>query len=136
MCLRNSEVLVPLRVLLAVGLDSSLLESQRSVWQTAGYHITSADSIREGIAQFHEGDFDLVLLSHSIPSESRERLAYLIRASGSRIPVICVSESSSGSDSLADATIRSGPENLLQGIEDLLSKQEGRLAARQPNKNV
>jgi DNA-binding response OmpR family regulator len=127
---------VPLRVLLAVGLDSALLESQRSVWQTAGYHVTSADSIREGIAQFHEGDFDLVLLSHSIPSESRERLAYLIRASGSRIPVICVSESSSGSDSLADATIRSGPENLLQGIEDLLSKQEGRLAARQPNKNV
>ena len=127
---------MPLRVLLAVGLDSALLESQRSVWQTAGYHVKSADSIREGIAQFHEGDFDLVLLSHSIPSESRERLAYLIRASGSRIPVICVSESSSGSDSLADATIRSGPENLLQGIEDLLSKQEGRLAARQPNKNV
>jgi DNA-binding response OmpR family regulator len=127
---------VPLKVLLAVGLDSSLLQSQRSVWQTAGYHVTSVDSIREGIAQFHEGDFDLVLLSHSIPAESRERLAYLIRASGSRIPVICVSDSSSGSDSFADATIRSGPENLLQGIEDLLSKQEGRLAARQPNKNA
>ena len=127
---------MPLKVLLAVGLDSSLLQSQRSVWQTAGYHVTSVDSIREGIAQFHEGDFDLVLLSHSIPAESRERLAYLIRASGSRIPVICVSDSSSGSDSFADATIRSGPENLLQGIEDLLSKQEGRLAARQPNKNA
>jgi DNA-binding NtrC family response regulator len=130
------EALVPIKVLLAVGLDSSLLQSQRSAWQTAGYHVTSADSIREGIAQFHEGDFDLVLLNHSIPAESRERLAYLIRASGSRIPVICVSDSSSGSDSFADATIRSGPENLLQGIEDLLSKQEGRLAARQPNKNA
>jgi CheY-like chemotaxis protein len=136
MCLQNPEVLVPLKVLLAVGLDSSLLESQRSVWQTAGYLVTSADSIREGIARFHEGDFDLVLLSHSLPAESRERLAYLIRASGSRIPVICVSDSSRCSDSFADATIHSGPENLLQGIEDLLSKRAGRLATRQPNENA
>ncbi len=116
---------MPLRVLLAVGLDSSLLQSRRSVWQSAGYYVTSAGSIREGIAQFHEGDFDLVLLSHSIPAESRERLAFLIRASGSRIPVVCVSDSSGGCDSFADATIRDGPDNLLEGIEDLLAKRMG-----------
>ena len=72
MRLPNPEVLMPLTVLLAVGLDSSLLESQRSVWQSAGYHVTSADSIREGIAQFHKGDFDLVLLSHSIPPKAEK----------------------------------------------------------------
>ena len=114
---------MPLTVLLAVGLDSSLLESQRSVWQSAGYHVTSADSIREGIAQFHKGDFDLVLLSHSIPAESRERLTFLIRASGSRIPVICVSDSSSSCDSFADATVQGGQDNLLRGIENLLAKR-------------
>ncbi len=121
---------MPLTVLLAVGLDSSLLKSQRSVWQSAGYYVTSADSIREGIAQFHEGDFDLILLSHSIPAENRERLTFLIRASGSRIPVICVSDSSSNCDSFADATIRGGPDNLLQGIEDLLAKRGDMLTAR------
>jgi len=130
MCLPNPEVLMPLTVLLAVGLDSSLLKSQRSVWQSAGYYVTSADSIREGIAQFHEGDFDLILLSHSIPAENRERLTFLIRASGSRIPVICVSDSSSNCDSFADATIRGGPDNLLQGIEDLLAKRGDMLTAR------
>jgi DNA-binding NtrC family response regulator len=130
MGLPNPEVLVPVTVLLAVGLDSSLLESQRSVWQSAGYHVTSADSIREGIAQFHKGDFDLVLLSHSIPAESRERLTFLIRASGSRIPVICVSDSSSSCDSFADATIRVGPDNLLQGIENLLAKRADMLTTR------
>jgi len=129
----KSEVLVPLAVLLAVGLNSSLLESQRSVWQSAGYHVTSAGSIREGIAHFHEGNFDLVLLSHSIPTESRERLAFLIRASGSRIPVVSVSDSSSNCDSFADATILDGPDNLLQGIKDLLSKRVGLLAVRAPS---
>ncbi len=114
---------MPLTVLLAVGLDSSLFESQRSAWRSAGYYITSAGSIREGIAQFHEGDFDVVLLSHSLPAESRERLVFLIRASGSRIPVVCVSESSSSFDSFADATIQNGPDHLLQGIENLLSKR-------------
>ena len=121
---------MPLTVLLAVGLDSSLLESQRSVWQSAGYHITSADSIREGIAQFHKGDFDLVLLSHSIPAESRERLTFLIRASGSRIPVICVSDSSSSCDSFADATVQGGQDNLLRGIENLLAKRVDILTTR------
>jgi hypothetical protein len=62
-------------------------------------------------------------LSHSIPAESRERLTFLIRASGSRIPVICVSDSSSGCDSFADATVQGGPDNLLQGIENLLAKR-------------
>ena len=121
---------MPLTVLLAVGLHSSLLESQRSVWQSAGYHITSADSIREGIAQFHKGDFDLVLLSHSIPAESRERLTFLIRASGSRIPVICVSDSSSSCDSFADATVQGGQDNLLRGIENLLAKRADMLTTR------
>lgn len=127
---------MPLTVLLAVGLDSSLLQRQRPVWQSAGYYVTSAGSIREGIAQFHEGDFDLVLLSHSIPAESRERLAFLIRASGSRIPVVCVTDSSNGCDSFADATIQDGPDNLLQGIEDLLARHKGMLAARAANRKL
>ena len=112
-----------LTVLLAVGLDPSLLESQRSIWHSAGYYVAVADTIREGIARFHEGEFDVVLLSHSLPSESRERFTFLIRASGSRIPVVCVSDSSSSFDSFADATIQNGPDHLLQGIENLLSKR-------------
>jgi CheY-like chemotaxis protein len=76
---------MPFTALLSVGLDSSILESQWPVWQSAGCHVTSAGSIREGIVQLRDGDFDLILLDHSLPIESRERLTFLIRASGSRI---------------------------------------------------
>jgi hypothetical protein len=118
-----------LTVPLAVGLDSSLLQRQRSVWPATGYRVTSAGFVREDIARFHEGDFDMVVLSHSLSAESRERFALLIRGSGSRIPVVCVSDSPVGSDPFADATIGIGPDTLLQGIQDLLDKRTGTLAA-------
>ncbi len=112
-----------LTVVLAVGLDSSLLAAQNSVWQSAGYFVTSTGSIREAITQIRDGDFDLVLLGHSIPTDSRERLTFLIRAIGSRTPVVSVTDSSTGCDLFADATIRNEPSNLLQSIGELMAER-------------
>jgi DNA-binding response OmpR family regulator len=116
-------------VVLAVCLDSSLLTNQSAVWQSAGYYFTFTGSIREAIAHFRDGDFDLVLLGHSIPADSRERLAFLIRASGSRIPVVCVTDASSDTDTFADATIRSEPIKMLEDIEELIANRAKRPAA-------
>jgi DNA-binding NtrC family response regulator len=119
------EVRMSQTALLAVGLDSTLLATQRPIWQSAGYLITDTESIREAILHINARNFDLVLLGHSIPTESRERLTFLIRASSSRIPVVCVSPSSSHHDRFADATIREEPDSLLRGIQELLAKQVG-----------
>jgi len=108
-------------VVLAIGMDSWVLEAQRKAWQSAGYFVTSAGSMREAIDDFRGGDFDLVLMSHSIPAQSRERLASLIRASGSHVPVVCVANSVGEGDAFADATIKNEPNNLLQSIKELLS---------------
>lgn len=117
---------MPLRIILAVGMDSSFLASQRTLWQSAGCYVTSAGSIREAIVQFRDGDFDLILLGHSIPIESRERLTFLIRACGARIPVVYVTDSSGCQDSFADATVCNEGEDLLQVIKQLASRsQEG-----------
>ena len=91
----NLEVIMPLTVVLAVGLDSSLLARQGSDWKSAGYFVTSTGSIKEAISHLKYGDFDLVLLGHGIPTDSRERLAFLIRSTTSRTPVVCISESAS-----------------------------------------
>jgi hypothetical protein len=117
------ETFMPLTVVLAVGLDSSLLAGQSSIWESAGYVVTSTGSIREAIGHFRYGDFDLVLLGHAIPTDSRERLTFLIRASGSRTPVVCVTDSSTDCDSFADATLKNEPSNLLQGIGELLAER-------------
>lgn len=114
---------MPLTVVLAVGLDSSLLAGQSSIWQSAGYVITSTGSIKEAINHFKYGDFDLVLLGHAIPADSRERLTFLIRSSGSRIPVVCVTDSSTHCDSFADATLRNEASKLLESIGELMAER-------------
>jgi len=75
------------------------------------------------MTHFRDGDFDLILLGDSIPADSRERLTYLIRASGSRIPVVRLTDSSSDCDSFADATIRNEPMRLMQNIGELMDKK-------------
>jgi DNA-binding NtrC family response regulator len=110
---------MPVTVVLAVGLDTTLLEEQISDWLSAGLFITSAGSIREAIVHFKNGDFVLVLLGCSIPSDSRERLTFLLRASGSRVPVVCVTDISSDCDSFVDA-IKDGSTNILNGIKEIM----------------
>jgi DNA-binding NtrC family response regulator len=114
---------MPHTVVLAVGLDSSLLTAQDSVWKPAGYVLTLTGSIREAIERFKAVDFDLVLLGHAIPIAHRERLAFLIRASGSRTPVVCIADPSCHPQSFADATIRNDAGALLTGMEELLAKK-------------
>jgi DNA-binding response OmpR family regulator len=124
------EVLMPFTVVLAVGLDSSLVARQRSAWQSAGYFVTPTKSIREAIVHLREGDFDLVLLGHSIPTDSRERFTFLIRASGSHTPVVSITDSSTECDSFADATIGNEPASLLKSIRELMAEREKARAPR------
>jgi len=121
-------------VILAVGADSLLLENQTSFWQSAGYFMTPVHSIREAIERFKGGDFDLVLLGHSIPAESSERLTFLIRAFGSRIPVVCITESSGDCSAFAGATIRNEPQELLVGIGELVQERAGVMPGEGPHK--
>ena len=119
-----------LMVILAVGVDTSLLEIQSSVWKSAGYVVTFAWSIKDAIIHFRYGDFDLVLLGQSLPTESRERLTFLIRASGSRVPVVSIANSSSECDSFADMTIKNEPGIVLEAIRELTANRSKIHAAR------
>jgi DNA-binding response OmpR family regulator len=109
-------------VVLALGLDS-LVAGQRSIWQSAGFFVTPIQSISEAIAHLREGDFDLVLLGHSIPTDSRERFTFLIRESGSRTPVISITDSTTERDCFADATIGNDPTSLLKNIRELVAER-------------
>lgn len=110
-----------LTVVLAVGLDSWLLATHSMVWRSAGYIVVSAASIREAIDHFKAGDFDLVLMGDSISKENKERLAFLLRASGSRTPVVSIGMAAGDFDSFADATLKNDSGVLLAGMGELLA---------------
>jgi len=84
---------MPSAIILAIGVDSSLIRDRGTIWQSSGYFVRSVGTIREAIGYFRDGDFDLVLVGHSVPAESRERFVFSIRRSGSRIPVVSIADS-------------------------------------------
>src|ERR1035441_3393079 len=98
-------VCMSINVVLAVGMDLWVLERKRKAWREAGYFVTPAGSVREAIDDFRSGDFDLVVMSASIPAESRERFTSMIRAAGSSVPVICATNPAGDWDLFANATI-------------------------------
>lgn len=119
-------------VVLTVCLDPVFQGDQGAVWSSAGYVIVAANSIKEAMDYFKAGDFDLVLLGHSIAVEAKERLTFLIRATGSQVPVVCIAGPSGRHDSLADATFEQDSSELLTGIDELIkSKANARKRAFQ-----
>jgi CheY-like chemotaxis protein len=118
-----------LTVVLAVGLDSSFLESQTSVWQSSECVVTFAGSLEEAIGRFRDGDFDLVLLGHSIPADSREKLTRLIRATGSQVPVVEVVDSSGACKNFEEITSKIQPVPLMEGVGAILANRARTRAA-------
>ena len=109
-------------IVLAVGFDPSLMTIRDLVLQSAGYAVVEASSLKEAVDHFQSGDFDLVLLCHSVPAGDRERLASLIRASGSRIPIVSIAGSFGECDAFSNATLEDGPNKFLAGIREVLIK--------------
>ena len=120
---------MPITVVLAVGLNSLEVEMHRSSWKSSGFFVIDASTVQEAIHHFKAGDFDLVLLGDSLPFDKKERLSYLIRASGSKVPVVSIGDPSIDPESYADATLRSEPNALLSGI---LAIVEERARTRRP----
>ena len=114
---------MPLTVVLAVAVDSCMLATQNAEWRSAGFIVLSASTMREAFEHFRTGDFDLVLLGHSLSVESKERLTYLIRSSGARTPVISIDESSRNGHLFANATIKNDAGALLKCMAELLADQ-------------
>ena len=112
-------------VILAVGCDPVLLETRCQVLRKTGYIVISTLSLRKAVACFLEGDFDLVLLCHSIHVQGRERVVQLMREHASSTPIVTVGSSLGQCDPFADATIENDPENLVAGIREVLKEKDG-----------
>jgi len=115
---------MPHTLVLAVGRDPVLLETRSQVLQAAGYTVIPELSLKQAVARFPEGDFDLVLLCHSIAARDRELLTQLLRQHTSRTPIVTVAATLCEFDSFTDATIGNDPKELLAGLLELLSGQE------------
>ncbi len=110
-------------LVLSVGSDPAVLDTRDLILRSAGYIVVSVMSIKEAIHQFQNSDFDLIILCHTLPPKDSERLTCFIRASGSRIPIVCISGTGFGEqNAFADATLDTDPAAFLRTLEDVVIK--------------
>jgi DNA-binding NtrC family response regulator len=113
---------MPHIVTLSVGRDPLLLQTRSQVLRSDGYTVSSTLSAEQALQQFKAGDFDIVILCHSIPARERERLADAIHGHSPNTPVVVVAAGFSGKDRAVDAVIENEPATLLQELPRLLRK--------------
>jgi len=123
-------------VVLMVGRDQVLAETRSQVLRTAGYIVVTTFSSRQAIDEFVRGDFDLVVLCHSIPGDARERLVKALREHTSRTPIVSVASFDGHFDGFADATIENDPNLLIHCLREVLRRsQKGSSGGEQPQPN-
>jgi CheY-like chemotaxis protein len=113
---------MPRVVILSVGNDETLLRSRNALLRTAGYVVIEALSPQHAMAEFHSGDFDLVILCHSIPHEDCERLAEEIRRRSVTTPVISVGEFAFDGELSPVPVVESEPQKLLATLSRLTGR--------------
>jgi CheY-like chemotaxis protein len=86
------------------------------VLEEAGYNVTAATTSAETVERFFTGDFDLVILCHSIPIEERERIATLVHNHSPSTPVVLLADMATRRYNFGDLTVESDANSLLQSL--------------------
>src|SRR3954470_9594048 len=112
---------MPRNAILSAGRDRPLLFTRNRVLEEAGYSVTSTFTAADTVENFFAGDFDLVILCHSIPLEERERIAQLVHMHSPSTPVIVLADLPSRRFDFGDLTVDSDAKSLLQAIPQALA---------------
>jgi hypothetical protein len=107
---------MPRNAILSAGRDRPLLYTRNRVLEEAGYIVTATSTAAETVEKFFAGDFDLVILCHSIPLEERERIATLVSMHSPSTPVIALADLPSRRFNFGDLTVDSDANSLLTSV--------------------
>lgn len=108
-------------LILNLGKDVSLLSTRHEVLRSAGYIVETTSSIARALKSLREGDFDVVVMCHSLSEGERTYLTNCIRETGSTIPVIVVEAGDSRSNHrFRDESSGSAPDELLRKVGAVL----------------
>src|SRR5688572_6580104 len=103
---------MPRAVLLSGGHDTLLMATRSEILRQEGYSVVQATTCTDLVAKFFAGDFDLVILCHTIREEERRRTTALIRKHSPSTPVLILAATEAEYWPYADATV-SEPISLL-----------------------
>jgi DNA-binding NtrC family response regulator len=102
-------------IILSAGRDYDLLRLRNEVLKTRDYTVVAATTTAEVISKFHEGDFDIVLLCHTIPLEDQKAISDAVHVRNPSTPVLAVSHSGETSP-YSDLLVENNPEAILRSV--------------------
>jgi len=104
---------------LCVGHQRQLLALRNTILRSEGYRVIETYTVEEAVEIFYSTDVDIVVICHSIPTQSRKRLVTVMKQARPLIPVIAlqaydlITEADLSIDHLA------GPEALVEALAGL-----------------
>jgi CheY-like chemotaxis protein len=108
-------------LILSAGRDTELLKQRNAALAAEGYHVASAAGSYEIVEKMLNGDFDLVLLCHSIPDDDRRRLADIINSYTPSTPVILISDDDQPQFDPVPRAVKCAPEQIMSTVRNSLS---------------
>ena len=114
-------------VILHLANESGLLEPRSPILKQAGYVVVPVFSVELALRTFAAGDFDVVLLCHSIPSSERAAFIGFVRKHSPSTPVVLISNTRIESTGGYDATVENDPEKLLRKLPLVLNQHRVRV---------
>jgi DNA-binding response OmpR family regulator len=108
--------------ILSISYDSSLLFTRQAMLELAGYEVISAEGFADAI-EHCPGDFDLIILGHSIPQKDKRAIVAELHKRGCDAPLLSLLRA--GEHKIPEATQGVDPhhpENLLDAVECMLAQ--------------
>ncbi len=79
--------------ILSISYEATLLKTRQHMLEQKGYSVVSAEGFTEAMEYCHAGDFDLVVIGHSIPHKDKEAIFKEVQQTCAA-PVIALSRGS------------------------------------------
>lgn len=116
-------------LILSAGRDPVLLKSRNATLIAHGYQVAAATDSYEVIDKLLNGDFDLVLLCHTISGDDCCRLARIIQSHTPSTPLVLISKGGSQEPGLEPGAVRCHPDHMLATLHESLARHSGSWAA-------
>ncbi len=114
--------------ILSISYDHNLLATRRLMLEGVGYQVVSAEGFTEAI-EMCDGNFDLIIIGHSIPQKDKRAIVTECRKSGCTAPVVSLLRFNERPIPEAAFGVDPGdPRELLSAINQILTR--GKLSAR------
>lgn len=115
---------MPFRVL-SISYDGTLLKTRHDMLQQKGYAVTSAEGFNNAMEHCRSGEFDLVVIGHSIPHQDKEALFNTVQESCAA-PVIALARGSEPElKGAVDTLDPMDPHRFLKAVEKIANRKQG-----------